>query len=78
LDPFLLQGAARRLATQKKNLEIIESTGAAGKPDTNRVKKYFRLEVNRRRMGILIEVCYHLIVVQIPLILKFICLPCRV
>jgi hypothetical protein len=44
------------LATQKKNLEIIESTGAAGKPDTNRVKKYFRLEVNRRRRGILIEV----------------------
>lgn len=37
-------GAARRLGTQKKNLEIIESTGAAGKPDTNRVKKYFRLE----------------------------------
>ncbi|CAK8535940.1 unnamed protein product [Lathyrus sativus] len=37
-------GAARRLATQKKNLEIIESTGAAGKPDANRVKKYFRLE----------------------------------
>ncbi|AES67822.1 putative 5'-nucleotidase [Medicago truncatula] len=37
-------GAARRLATQKKNLEIIESTGAAGKPDTNKVKKYFRLE----------------------------------
>ena len=44
----LLQGAARRLATQKKNLEIIESVGAAGKPDSNRVKKYFRLEVNRR------------------------------
>jgi 5'-nucleotidase len=75
LDPFLLQGAARRLATQKKNLEIIESTGAAGKPDTNRVKKYFRLEVNRR-IGTLIEVCYHL--VQIPLVLKLICLPCRV
>ncbi|XP_020223397.1 uncharacterized protein LOC109805636 [Cajanus cajan] len=37
-------GAARRLATQKKNLEIIESTGAAGKSDPNRVKKYFRLE----------------------------------
>ncbi|XP_057457983.1 uncharacterized protein LOC130748759 [Lotus japonicus] len=37
-------GAARRLTTQKKNLEIIESTGAAGKPDSNRVKKYFRLE----------------------------------
>lgn len=64
----LLQGAARRLATQKKNLEIIESTGAAGKPDTNRVKKYFRLEVNRRRRGILIRVFYHL--VQILLILK--------
>ncbi|XP_061371079.1 uncharacterized protein LOC133313695 [Gastrolobium bilobum] len=37
-------GAARRLATQKKNLEIIESIGAAGKTDSNRVKKYFRLE----------------------------------
>jgi len=49
LNPCFVQGAARRLATQKKNLEIIESTGAAGKPDTNKVKKYFRLEVNRRR-----------------------------
>ncbi|KAJ1382219.1 Survival protein SurE-like phosphatase/nucleotidase [Sesbania bispinosa] len=29
-------GAARRLATQKKNLEIIESIGAAGKSDSNR------------------------------------------
>ncbi|TKY64353.1 5'-nucleotidase SurE [Spatholobus suberectus] len=37
-------GAARRLTTQKKNLEIVESTGAAGIPDSNRVKKYFRLE----------------------------------
>ncbi|BAT98384.1 hypothetical protein VIGAN_09203400 [Vigna angularis var. angularis] len=37
-------GAARRLTTQKKNLEIVESIGAAGKPDSNRVKKYFRLE----------------------------------
>ncbi|KAK7402254.1 hypothetical protein VNO78_14373 [Psophocarpus tetragonolobus] len=37
-------GAARRLATQKKNLEIVESIGAAGKSDPNRVKKYFRLE----------------------------------
>lgn len=55
---MFFQGAARRLATQKKNLEIIESTGAAGKPDTNKVKKYFRLEVNSRRMmrrGILIR-----------------------
>ncbi|XP_054782924.1 uncharacterized protein LOC129290229 [Prosopis cineraria] len=37
-------GAARRLTTQKKNLEIVESIGAAGKSDFNRVKKYFRLE----------------------------------
>ncbi|KAJ0007556.1 hypothetical protein Pint_28966 [Pistacia integerrima] len=36
-------GAARRITTQKKNVEI-ESVGAAGKPDTNRVKKFFRLE----------------------------------
>ena len=43
----MLQGAARRLTTQKKNLEIVESVGAAGKPDFNRVKKYFRLEVIR-------------------------------
>lgn len=37
-------GAARRMVTQKKNLEVVESTGAAGKSDPNRVKKYFRLE----------------------------------
>ncbi|KAK7381769.1 hypothetical protein VNO80_00316 [Phaseolus coccineus] len=37
-------GAARRLTTQKKNLEIVESIGAAGKSDSNRVKKYFRLQ----------------------------------
>ncbi|KAG8643305.1 hypothetical protein MANES_11G024900v8 [Manihot esculenta] len=37
-------GAARRVTTQKKNVEI-ESIGAAGKSDANRVKKYFRLEV---------------------------------
>ncbi|KAJ8756069.1 hypothetical protein K2173_024616 [Erythroxylum novogranatense] len=36
-------GAARRLIKQKKNVEI-ESVGAAGKSETNRVKKYFRLE----------------------------------
>ncbi|KAG2371918.1 uncharacterized protein HKW66_Vig0240390 [Vigna angularis] len=29
---------------KKKNLKIIESTGAAGKSDPNKVKKYFRLE----------------------------------
>ncbi|KAE9585925.1 hypothetical protein Lal_00009840 [Lupinus albus] len=37
-------GAARRLTTQKKNLEIVESIGAAGKSDSKKVKKYFRLE----------------------------------
>ncbi|KAI9160683.1 hypothetical protein LWI28_010629 [Acer negundo] len=36
-------GAARRLTTQKKNVEI-ESVGAAAKSNSNRVKKYFRLE----------------------------------
>ncbi|KAK7849034.1 5'-nucleotidase sure, partial [Quercus suber] len=36
-------GAARRLNTQKKHVEI-ESVGVAGKSDSNRVKKYFRLE----------------------------------
>ncbi|XP_022885123.1 uncharacterized protein LOC111401561 isoform X4 [Olea europaea var. sylvestris] len=37
-------GAARRLATQKKNIEIVESVGAAGKSDFKRTVKYFRLE----------------------------------
>ncbi|XP_021638651.2 uncharacterized protein LOC110634072 [Hevea brasiliensis] len=36
-------GAARRLTTQRKNVEIV-SVGVAGKSDTGRVKKYFRLE----------------------------------
>jgi len=31
-------------------LEIVESIGAAGKSDSNRVKKYFRLQVNEREM----------------------------
>ena len=39
------QGAARRLTTQRKNVLEIESVGAAGKSDSNRVKKYFRMEV---------------------------------
>ncbi|KAG5008624.1 hypothetical protein JHK82_017196 [Glycine max] len=43
-------GAARRLTTQKKNLEIVESIGAAGKPDSNRVKKYFRLEFSEKQL----------------------------
>ncbi|XP_055830494.1 uncharacterized protein LOC129899519 [Solanum dulcamara] len=38
-------GAARRLATQKKNIEEVESVGAAGKSDPNRKPKYFRLEL---------------------------------
>ncbi|KAK9281232.1 hypothetical protein L1049_004127 [Liquidambar formosana] len=37
-------GAARRLTTQRKNVVEIESVGIAGKTDSNRVKKYFRLE----------------------------------
>ncbi|KAG5229043.1 acid phosphatase survival protein [Salix suchowensis] len=37
-------GAARRLTTQRKNVLEIESVGAAGKSDSNRVKKYFRME----------------------------------
>ncbi|KAF7843515.1 5'-nucleotidase surE [Senna tora] len=41
-------GAARRLTTQKQNLEVIESVGASGKSKPSRVKKYFRLEVIRR------------------------------
>ncbi|RVX17108.1 5'-nucleotidase SurE [Vitis vinifera] len=40
-------GAARRLTTQRKNVEIVESVGVAGKTDFNRVKKYFRLEVRK-------------------------------
>lgn len=37
-------GAARRLSTQKKNLEVVESVGVAGKSEINRKLKYFRLE----------------------------------
>ncbi|KAK4791024.1 hypothetical protein SAY86_031437 [Trapa natans] len=40
-------GAARRLTTQRKNVEI-ESIGAMGKPDTDKVKKYFRLEFSQK------------------------------
>ncbi|KAK4375381.1 hypothetical protein RND71_006058 [Anisodus tanguticus] len=38
-------GAARRLATQKKNIEEVESVGVSGKSDSNRKAKYFRLEL---------------------------------
>lgn len=38
-------GAARRLNSQKKSLEVIESIGVSGKVDPNRVVKYFRLEL---------------------------------
>lgn len=44
----VFQGAARRLTTQKKNVEI-ESVGVAVKSDSNRVKKYFRLEVGTEK-----------------------------
>ncbi|XAR49929.1 5'-nucleotidase [Bertholletia excelsa] len=37
-------GAARRLVTQRKNIEVVESVGVAGKPDFNRTVKYFRSE----------------------------------
>ncbi|KAK6914740.1 Survival protein SurE-like phosphatase/nucleotidase [Dillenia turbinata] len=36
-------GAARRIATQRKNVEI-DSVGVAGKNDSKAVKKFFRLE----------------------------------
>ncbi|KAI3927333.1 hypothetical protein MKX01_027564, partial [Papaver californicum] len=36
-------GATRRLTTQRKNVEV-KSVGVAGKTDTHRVKRYFRLE----------------------------------
>ncbi|CAN4089107.1 unnamed protein product [Withania somnifera] len=38
-------GAARKLATQRKNIEVVESVGIAGKSDPDRKVKYFRLEV---------------------------------
>lgn len=41
------QGAARRFTTQRKNLEVVESVGAAGKSDFNRSVKYFRQEVDK-------------------------------
>ncbi|KAG4909620.1 hypothetical protein JHK87_055736 [Glycine soja] len=37
-------GATQRLTTLKKNLEIVKSVGAIEKANSNRVKKYFRLE----------------------------------
>ncbi|XP_043707330.1 5'-nucleotidase SurE-like [Telopea speciosissima] len=40
-------GAARRIGTQRKNVEI-ESVGVAAKPGSQRVKKYFRLEFLER------------------------------
>lgn len=39
------QGAARKLVTQRKNIEVVESVGIAGKADLDRKVKYFRLEV---------------------------------
>ncbi|KAK9078362.1 hypothetical protein SSX86_002419 [Deinandra increscens subsp. villosa] len=37
-------GAARRLNSQKKSLEVVESVGVSGKVDATRTVKYFRLE----------------------------------
>ncbi|KAL3506409.1 hypothetical protein ACH5RR_031791 [Cinchona calisaya] len=44
-------GAARRLGTQKKNIEVVESVGAAGKSDSNRTTRYFRLELLNKDLG---------------------------
>ncbi|CAI9114356.1 OLC1v1015064C1 [Oldenlandia corymbosa var. corymbosa] len=44
-------GAARRLGTQKKNIEVVESVGAAGKSDSNRTSRYFRLELTNKDHG---------------------------
>ncbi|KAI3455573.1 hypothetical protein Pfo_012236 [Paulownia fortunei] len=38
-------GAARRLTTQKKNIEVVESVGVARKSDFKRTVKYFRAEM---------------------------------
>ncbi|KAL0354536.1 UNVERIFIED_CONTAM: 5'-nucleotidase SurE [Sesamum radiatum] len=38
-------GAARRLTTQKNNIEVVESVGAKGKSDFKRTVKYFRAEM---------------------------------
>ncbi|XP_073302549.1 uncharacterized protein [Primulina huaijiensis] len=43
-------GAARRLTTQKKNLEVVESVGAAGKSDSKRTVKYFQLEMHEKQL----------------------------
>ncbi|KAL7202976.1 hypothetical protein ACSBR1_034429 [Camellia fascicularis] len=46
-------GAAQRMITQKKNIEIVESVGVAGKSDSNRTMKYFRLEfVDKEQEGV--------------------------
>nr|KAJ0194090.1 hypothetical protein LSAT_V11C800412740 [Lactuca sativa] len=38
-------GATRRLNSQKKSLEVVESVGVSGKVDPNKTVKYFRLEI---------------------------------
>ncbi|PHT45881.1 hypothetical protein CQW23_15039 [Capsicum baccatum] len=40
-SPLTNKGAAHQLATQKNNIEEVESVGVAGKSDTNRKAKYF-------------------------------------
>ncbi|XP_022724197.1 uncharacterized protein LOC111280922 isoform X2 [Durio zibethinus] len=51
-------GAARHLTTQRKNVEV-ESVGAA-KSDTNKLKKYFRLEIKSRKTQMRIWISGHL------------------
>ncbi|XP_073134914.1 uncharacterized protein [Henckelia pumila] len=43
-------GAARRLTTQKKDIEVVESVGAAGKSDFKRTVKHFRLEMHDEQL----------------------------
>ncbi|KAL3375639.1 hypothetical protein AABB24_006881 [Solanum stoloniferum] len=44
-SPLTNKGAARKLVTQRKNIEVVESVGIAGKADPDRKVKYFRLEL---------------------------------
>lgn len=39
------QGAARRLTTQKKDIEVVESVGVSPKAHFKKTVKYFRAEV---------------------------------
>ncbi|XP_047326945.1 5'-nucleotidase SurE [Impatiens glandulifera] len=43
-------GAARKLTTQRKNIEIVESVGVAGKSNSNNSSRYFRLEFQDKEL----------------------------